>query len=679
MNSADEKVLSYKEDIAKDADLLVEQRDKANEDMRFINVDGGMWEDFLEDYDDNRVRLEFDTVSDYINSFVGEWSLNRMGVDYKPDDDFTSDDDAELLSGIYRSDFRDFSGRIALDNAVEEMATCGFGAYAITPQFEDDEDPENDHQRVHFEPIYNAFNTVLYDTTAKRIDKKDARHAHRLYEYTKDAFEMQYPDFEPVSAYVPGGREFNNVTSKNCVYIARRYEVKKTRTKVHVYNNLANGEVEVFTDEEHKLIEDELREMIQQGRYSFVRERYLMRREIYSSLFNGETFIEKPRRIAGKWIPIVPVYGFRAYVDGQEWYRGLVRKLKDAARGFNVQMSQLMEDAASHGGQIPIFMREQIEAADVRSNWADKKNKAFLYVDPVLDGDGNIIASGPIGYDHPGSLDPNAAALLEIIPNYIQSITGGAPQDTIDPDASGKAINALIRQKNIKTQRLNANIETSLIYSGEVYQSIAAEVYSAPRLMRTLGKDGSEGKSMLMKTIADKETGKLVIANNLKGKKFRVYPDTGPQYESERENTVENLKGVLDYLQDNQFAQKYTPAVISMILQNISGVGLDPLKELARRDMLLQGLVEPETEEDQEFLESIQQENNQPDPQTQLIESMAAKEQAEAQEKQASTAQKLADAALKEAKTQETLSDIGISNADAMLHIRQETFGQQAL
>ena len=43
--SDDERLDKFKLDISNDADVVDEQRDQANEDMRFINVSGGMWED----------------------------------------------------------------------------------------------------------------------------------------------------------------------------------------------------------------------------------------------------------------------------------------------------------------------------------------------------------------------------------------------------------------------------------------------------------------------------------------------------------------------------------------------------------------------------------------------------------------------------------------------------------
>ena len=50
--------------------------------------------------------------------YIGERNMNRANVVFTPDDKSTTDDDTELLNGIYRSDFKDNDGQIALDPAI---------------------------------------------------------------------------------------------------------------------------------------------------------------------------------------------------------------------------------------------------------------------------------------------------------------------------------------------------------------------------------------------------------------------------------------------------------------------------------------------------------------------------------------------------------------------------------
>ena len=654
----DEKLSRFKVDISTDADTLSEQRDMANDDMRFISVTGGMWEGFNEEQFTDRTKLEFDLISTYVYTFLGEWSLNRTGVEYKPSDRATSDNDAELLNGIYRADFRENHGKLAVDNAVKEAAITGYGCFKLATFFEDEGDPENEDMRVQWRPIHNAYNSVYWDSASQWMNKLDARRCTTLTEFTTESFLDQFEDASPVSAYAPRDRSFDNqdTGTVSVVYVATRYDVVKKRTKMFVYENFQTKKVESYNEEDHELIKNELRKS---QVHKFKREREIIEQFIEKTVFSGEQILIPTARIAGKFIPIIPIFAFRNFSDSVEWYKGLVRDLKDAGRLFNMQMSQLAENAASSGQNQPIVAPEQV-AGNIASIWANRNNMPYLPLLPLKDNDGNIVSQGPLGYLQPAQLDQSTQTLLTVVPNYIQQKTGGAPQETLDPDASGKAIEAVLKRVNLSTQTINDNIADAIEQSGEIYQSMVAEVYTTPRMIRTIGEDGADAQVELQKVVQDEKTGKLIEANDLRGKKFKAYSDVGPQYDSLREQTVEDLKGMLEPLAaigDSQLVN----LVMSMILENISGVGMGPLKKFNRRQMIAKGIIEPETEEEQAFLAQIQQAQQQaaqqPDPQQELITAAAQQQLAEARNLDSDSLDNTASARLKEAQTLKTVAE----------------------
>ena len=669
----------FKRDIINDADDLSEQRDKANADMRFINVTGGTWEDFLEQEFGSRTKLEFDLTSDFVNRFLGEWDLNRVGVEFKPEDAKTSDKDAELLNGIWRADFKDNDGKLSLDNAVDEVATCGYGCLKVATRFIDVENPENDLQRAEFRPIHNAYNMVIWDRAAKWINKKDARWCNVLEPFTRDSFEEVYPGEEAISAYQPHTRSYNDFTtrSKEQIYIATRYEVVRKKEPFFIYSNLATGEIEAYNEEDHELIKDELRKDKLRKK---IRERVMIRQTIMKSTFSGEKFLQNPKRIPGKHIPIIPIYGYRSYVDGTERYHGLVRKLMDPQRLFNMQMSQLAEASASNNQDMPVFFPEQVEGLE--SLWAEPPHtKPYRLINKTVDEETKAVFSGPVAILTAPRLDQASQTLLQIVPQHIQQMTGGAPQDTLDPDASGKAIQALIKRENMKTFRINDNIANSAEWMGEVYQSIASEIYDSRRIMRTIGEDGTETEIQLFREIQDEETGALIQTNTLRGKRFKAYSDSGPQYETLREQTVEDLKGMMQLMIDaGQAGAKYVPLMATMMLENMSGVGLKSLKKMVRQDMIVQGLQDPETDEEKAMVQQLQQQAQQPDPQQQLMEAAAQQQISEAQKFQSEarnldskSIDNLASAKKKLAETRKILSEVGVDKAKSLGSMLNDT------
>lgn len=681
-----EKLNQFKLDVARDADVMTDQRDKANEDMRYVSVDGGQWEGFLEDkYNDDRVRAEFDIVSGYKNRTLAEWNMNRVGVEYIPDDMATTDDDAELLTSMYRADFRDGRGKRAVKNAVNEALTCGFGAWHLRPVYEDEEDPTSDVQRIVWEQVNNAFNTVFFDTASQTMDKADARHCTLLTPYTMDAFEAQWPNIKPVSAYVPEDRRYlnwNGGGAEDCVFVATRYEVVKVRENAYIYNNLQSGEVEVYGEKDHKDAENEIKA---DPTRVFVRSKRVTRTYVEMSRFTGEEFIEEPRRISGKRIGIVPVYAHWEFVDGQERYYGLVRKLKDAGRVMNVQISQLIETAAGGGDEVPIFDPSQMEDPKIREGWADRTNASFLMARALRDAQGNIVQTGPLGYVKPPQIGPAALTLMEVVGTFIRDMTGGAPQETTDPDASGKAIIAVQKRVDRNTQPIFDNIADAIETDGQVYQSLASEVYNTPgQMVRTMSQDGTRARETLFTAVVDQETGRIIESTNLRGKRFLAHADVGPQYDTIREQTVETLKGMLEPLATLPQGQRYAQVIVDTILQNVPGVGLGPLKKMSRQSMMLMGLIEPESEDDEAFLAAAQQSQGE-DPQAAALAALAQKEMAEARNLDAASAKNAADAELKvaqtrkvEAETAETLAGISRENARTLSAIRSEVFQRAA-
>jgi len=613
----------FKQDIITDADAVEEQTEAAEEDMRFLNVIGGMWEGFFGDELIDRVKLQFPMIANFLNRIQAEWNQNRVGVEFKPGDDLrTSDKDAELLNGIHRADFRvRGNGKKSIDNAVLEVMNCGYGCFELGEAFIDTGDSKNELQRIEWRSLFNASSTVYWHEAAQMIDKSDAKRCTKLKRFTKKSFIAEFPDLTPVSAHDPIRLDYeSNLLNRqdDAVWVATRYEVIDAEETVFVYHNLVTTEVETFSEEKHEEIKNDLKKV---EFLEFARERKIIRRRIEKSVFTGDAFIETPRRISGEYIPIIPVYGHRIYVNGNEWYKGFVRDLKDASRLLNQQLSQLSENAAGTGADKPIFDPQQVEDPAIKQSWADPTNKPYFLAKALRDADGKIIQPGPTSYVKPAQLDGSTAALLQLVPQLIRDFTGGAPQETVDPNTSGKAIVAARKIQDLMTQPVLENISSAIEWSGVVYASKASELYTTPRIIRTIGKDGSETTQEIMKQSMDETTGKMIQTNNLNDKRFRAYADIGPQYETQRQESTDTALRMIETLASVPGAEPFIPELVGVAIENMSGTGLESIKKLNRRIRLLAGTIEPETDEDKQIIsDAQQQQENQSDPNKELIE-----------------------------------------------------------
>ena len=622
--------------LTDDYDAGYEQRELAAKDMAFSVLPGGHWEGFLPNYAENAPRLQYDLINDYLNRFMGEYVSSRIMPEFRSETG--SDQDAEILTGLHRKDFRRNMGQVAFDTAVWEAERAGMGAFKLSTEYAEESRADSDEQIITYRPIHSAYNTVIFDHAAQRADKADAGRCVILHQYTKDSWRKQYEDRPLPTGVDPDGHHFNWAGGRDHVYAAERYDLEIERVMAEVWVNIRTQEHRTYFPSELKDMDP--RDMKAVG-WEKIRERKVVQRRVHRSIMDVNGYIEEPKLIAGNHIPVVPVYCFRGYVDGQEFYQGLVRDKKDAQRSFNLQMSKLAEQAATTSRLVPILSPEQVDRH--RNAWASGPNdKPYLLLDDVVDHATGQKVPRPIQYLEPPAVDQATAALIELNQQHLRERTGGAPQTTEDPDRSGKAILALQDQIDLNTHVFMDNIRMSVMRAGTIYAGIASEVYADNRHVTIINSEDKERRVQLMEMQPDQQ-GRMKPINNINSGRFEVIASAGPAYQSKREATVENLQSILPGL---EAMPEFQTAVVSVMLANMEGTGFDPVHKVARQKLIEMGIQAPETDEEKQYAASLQEQQGQPGEQEKLMTAMAAQAEGEAQSAAASAIEKQTKAAL---------------------------------
>lgn len=645
----------FKEDFERDYQAQEDQRDAANEDMRFVTVDGGQWEGWLEDED--RTKLEFDITSDYVDRFIGREEINSIGIKFEPDQGDASEEDAELLSGLYLKDYSKGDGEIATLVAKREAVTCGVGAFRFMAMPADEEDPESPLKVVH-RPIYSAHSTVVWDSGSKRQDKADAKRVTILIAFTRKGYEKAYPEFPaPVSLQKQDRSEFNWST-QDLVYVAERIHIERNPVQVYLFVNPVTKQKQWVDGPDLDSIEDEL---FDSGFEQSGPPKKIIRREVFKTIFHGNEILEKTVRIPGKHLTVIPFYGKYGFVDGRETYEGMVRGLKDPQRIFNLQVSAIADDARDTNKDIPIFDPAQVEGLTGQFE-QDMNDLPFLQVRALRNETTDQIEHlGPLGFLPSRKLDDNAAALMQITSQYMDKKTGALLGLDKDPDASGAAKREDRKEVDISTAHYVKSLRIGMKRAGDVYLSMAQEVYADQRSIKIMSEDGESKFVNLQEHVMDEETGLLVPVHDITRGNFEVVVKAGPQYETAREATVEALKEILGNLaQGNVFEAP----VMAALMANMPGVGIDELRDMARKQMLILGMREPESEEDMQIVQQAQQQ--QQDGQQELIEAVSLEQRTQAEKNRAATIKDLSVADLNREKTFETRAKTMEANAKTL-------------
>jgi hypothetical protein len=637
---------------------LRNERLQCLQDRRFYSIAGAQWEGPLEQQYENKPKFEVNKVGLAVQRVVNEYRNNRITVDFVSRDGSPTEM-ADVCNKLFRADEQDSTANEAYDNAFEEAVGGGFGAWRLKAVYEDDEDPDNDKQRIRIEPIYDADTSVYFDLQAKRQDKADATHAFVLYSVTRDAYIEKYGD-DPTTWPKEVYQTFFDWDTPDVVYVAEYYCIEEVNEKQLIYRSLDGTEEKYLESDFEK--DETLEETLAAIGSEMVRERTIRRKRVRKYLMSGGKILKDDGYIAGKCIPIVPVYGKRWFVDNVERCMGIVRLAKDAQRLKNMQLSKLGEISALSSIEKPIMTPEQVAGHQVMWAKDNLENYPYLLVNPITGPDGSMQVSGPVAYTKSAAVPPAMAALLQVTEQDIDDILGNQREgDKIVSNISGDAVEMVQQRLEMQAFLYMSNYAKAVQRCGEIWLSMARDVYVEPkRKMKGVDEVGRASTIELMQPAMD-ENGALTHRNDVTQATLDVVTSVGPSFATQRAATRRTLLSMMQFAQDPQIQKM----LLAALMQNIEGDGVKDVAKFLRKEMVAAGVMEPTQEEAQALAQAAQ--NQQPDPNVLYIQAVSEKERAQAQKAQADSVNALADAQLKRAKVQETLAKMSLDDRRIVL------------
>jgi hypothetical protein len=643
----DQRMANIHAEALKEFDTIQEavrdERLQCLQDRRFYSIAGAQWEGPLREQYENKPKFEVNKIMLAVTRIFNEYRNNRITVDYVPRDGKPENNLAETCDKLYRADEMDSSAEEAYDNAFEEAVGGGFGAWRLRTVYEDEEDDENEKQRIIIEPIFDADSSVFFDLNAKRQDKADARRCFVLTAITRDAYIEQWDDDPATWPKEIHQYEFDWATP-DVVYIAEYYRVEDVNTTIRIFQNIA-GEEERYTNDE--LDDEKLEEFAAIGTVE-VRQKRVKKRRVHKYLMSGSRILEDLGFIAGKEIPIVPVYGKRWFVDNIERMMGHVRLAKDAQRLKNMQLSKLGEISAYSSIEKPIMTPEQVAGHQVMWSEDNIRNFPYLLINPITGPDGAEQVAGPAAYTRSAQIPPSLAALLQVTEQDIQDILGNAgQQEQIVSNISGKAVELIQNRMDMQTYIYMSNMAKAVRRSGEIWLSMAKDVYiEEGRKMKGIGSQAEIEQIQLMTPTISAE-GEMINENDLSNADFDVVVDVGPSSSSKRQAVVRSLLGMMQITQDPETLQ----VLGAMAMMNMEGEGISEVRDYFRKKLVNMGVVKPTKEEEEAMAMAMA--NQQQDPNAIFLQAAAEEARAKAEQARAEVVNTLADADYKAAGTAE--------------------------
>lgn len=648
---------------------------KAADDLLFYWVT--QWDDNLLGASNLQYRGQFDVLRKAGRQIVADLRSNPVQVNFVPKDD-AREDGADILDGLYLTDDRANTSLEAYDNAVGEAVVCGVGAWELYTRYKSDRSGD-EQQIICRRPVYEANNNLFWDPNAKRLDKSDAKYASILEAYSRGGYKAlveelcgeeiddDYMSKKAKEAHEKAERGASFAQPEQSyvfpwigqdgelIYVSRFYHLSKVKDKVITMLDPL-GQIQRFRESD---LVDVMDELLADGftiESSKEIKRWECRLYICSGdmILNGEMGPDGERVgevIAGEHIPVIPTYGERAFVEGAEHYEGITRLAKDPQRLRNFQLSYLADIVSRSPRPKPIFTAEQIQGFEFMYETPGADNNYPYLLQNAKDATGQPLTMGPIAVMPEQNVPTALLQSIDLSRQAVEDVANpGLPQDIADPDLSGKAVVALQNRLDQQSMVYQQNLKHAKRRDAEVYASMAVEVYDAPRQVTLTLPDGSTKKAAIMQMVMDRETGKLVSLNDLTNTEYEVYAEIGPSYASKKEQTIEQLQtmatGVAQI--NPQLANLLTLQTLTLI----NGIDMEPVRRFARKQLIEQGVLEPDTDEEKAMVEQMQNATKQPDAAMLLAQAELMKGQADMLNAQREAAKDQANAENANAKTQ---------------------------
>ena len=639
--SADEALLKEalsRFEIVADKD----SRKQAVDDMRFANVEGAQWDEDSISKRLNRPRFSINRISGAIAQIVGDQRQNKIAIKVIPKGNGATKDIAKIYSGLIMNIEADSNAANIYDAAFDESVTCGFGGWRVVTKYVDDDVFEQD---ICVEWIPSAASSLYFDKSAKEYDKSDANYAFVITTMSKDEFKSKWPDanLDSFNEKVSNQSNCKDWYSGDNVRIAEYW--KKEPVIKHIAL-LSDGRV--IDQNEEKSVLDELA----RSGVTVIKTRKVKSYKITMTVISGTQVLEEPKPWAGKYIPLIPLYGKISVIEGKEYVKGMVRDAKDPQRIYNYSTSQVIEASALTPKDPYWYTPAQVAGHEAKYRNFNRDNSPFMPYNP----DPAVGGAPPQRTGSP-SVQQSLIAQVQQAATDIHATTGIEPASLGNsPELkSGKAIMAQQAMGDRGSFVYTDNLQKSIKYTGKVLVDLIPRIKDTEQAVRIMDVSGESEEveiNKVVQTVLDEQTGKEQVVNDITAGKYAVEITSGPSYTTKRAQTADQLvqlAGQSPVLQQ---------LAMDLIVQNLDINNSEELTKRVRTMMIQQGVVTPTEEEVEEMgLNQPQQPNPQDIAVLENIQAESAKAIAETQNKQADTVSKQVKAQQEAVKSLELLVD----------------------
>lgn len=510
--------------LANDADTM--NRQEALEDLKFGG--GDQWPVELQNSRnlESRPVITVNKVDNYCRQVSNQQRQQRPRIKVHATNTHEDMLDAQTIGGIIRHIEVNSNADYAYDNAFDYAVRMGWGYMRVRTDYISEDSFD---QEIYIDPVDNPF-TVYYDPNSIAPDGSDCERCLITTMVRKEQFRKMYPEADD------GGTSFtqrgtgdsqSEWITKEDIRLAEYYYTVKEKATLYL---LSDGSA-TFADDK-----DFFQRLDNYG-ITVVDKRDSYKKSIKYCKMTAIEILEE-RDWAGKYIPVVPVYGRHLVVGDKRKKFGMIRYAKDPQRMYNFWQTSITEGVALAPKAKWLLAEGQDEGHE--NDWANANIKSF----PLLRYKQTDIDGRPAPPPQRLQPEPPQAGVMAAaagVNDDIKSIMGiFDPAQLGQGNISGKALNGQQQQVDLTNFDYYDNLTRSIAHIGKICLDLIPKIYDTERVMRIIGDDG---KPELL-TINQRDSVGRVL-NDVTVGQYDVVMETGPGYNSKRQEAVDNMLPLL--------------------------------------------------------------------------------------------------------------------------------------
>ena len=531
-----------------------ETRQEMLDDIRFARL-GEQWDETIRSNRarDGRPVLTINKCPVFARQVLNDARQNKPTIKVHPVDDHADVDTAEVMNGIIRNIETISNASVAYDTGLENAVYSGMGFWRVSIDFASYDQFEKD---ILIERIPNPM-SVMPDMNSQAADASDWNKCFITETISREQFKNDYPEASPVD-WKRGQTMDDDWRTEDDVRIAERWSRSPKRDDLL---KLSDGTI--LLSENYTKNQDLFTSLGLQ----VIETRETVTHKVIQEILTADDVLETIEW-AGRYIPIVPVYGEEFNVEGKRYFMSMFRQAKDPQRMFNYWRTSSTELVALQPKAPFIGAKGQFDS-DAK-NWASANtdNHAYLEYDVVEGAQGTPQRQPPPTVSQ-GALQEAMNADMDMKGIIgIQDPNLGIGQTH---DMSGKAVREWKAGGDLSNFHFIDNFSRAIEYTGKILLDIIPSVYSEKRVQRVMGIDGVAEAVPINQPY--QKSGSEKIHDFSKGK-YDLTVETGTSYGTRRIEARESMENIV------KSAPQMLNLLGDLIAKNMDWEGSD---EMAKR------------------------------------------------------------------------------------------------